>query len=62
MDEMRLAFRVFDIDGDGLINANELRQTMYHLGEDLTDADVTAMIKLVDRNNDGHVDYEGQKL
>jgi len=61
-DEMRAAFRVFDLDGDGLIDAEELRLTMSQLGETVTDADVDAMIRSVDRNNDGKVDYEGQSL
>lgn len=56
---MRTAFRVFDIDGNGLIDAEELRLTMQHLGEKLTDRDVEAMILAVDRNRDGKIDYEG---
>ena len=58
---MRTAFKVFDIDGDGLIDSDELRQTMFNLGETLTDRDVEAMIKAVDRNGDGKIDYEGMK-
>jgi len=61
-DDMRRAFRVFDIDGDGLIDADELCLTMYNLGETLTDDDVNAMIELVDRNDDGKVDYEGRYI
>jgi calmodulin len=57
-DEMQAAFRVFDIDGDGLIDSGELRLTMSHLGETLTDRDVEAMIHAVDRNMDGKIDYE----
>jgi calmodulin len=56
--EMRQAFRVFDIDGDGLIDADELRQTMENLGERLSDEDVRAMIREADKNGDGKVDYE----
>jgi len=57
--ELRQAFRVFDIDGDGLIDADELRQTMANLGETLSDHDVRAMIREADRNGDGKVDFEG---
>lgn len=57
--EIRQAFRVFDIDGDGLIDADELRQTMANLGETLSDADVRAMIKEADKNGDGKVDFDG---
>lgn len=58
-DEVRQAFRIFDIDGDGLIDAQELRLTMQNLGENLSDDDVRAMIKSADKNGDGKIDYEG---
>ncbi|ESO01021.1 hypothetical protein HELRODRAFT_148427, partial [Helobdella robusta] len=58
-DEMRSAFKIFDIDGNGLIDAQELKQTMQNLEEVLTDKDVEAMILAVDKNGDGKVDYEG---
>lgn len=57
--EMRQAFRVFDIDGNGLIDAQELRLTMKNLGENLSDEDVKAMIRAADKNGDGKIDYEG---
>ena len=57
--ELRQAFRVFDIDGDGLIDAEELRQTMANLGETLSDHDVHSMIREADRNGDGKVDFDG---
>ena len=59
-NEMRQAFRVFDIDGNGLIDAQELKMTMRNLGENLTDDDVRAMIRAADRNGDGQIDYEGK--
>lgn len=58
LEEMRQAFRVFDIDGNGVIDANELKVTMFNLGENLSDRDVKQMIKLADRNGDGKIDYE----
>jgi len=58
--ELQQAFRVFDIDGDGLIDAEELRQTMANLGETLSDHDVHAMIREADRNGDGKVDFDGE--
>ena len=58
-EEMRTAFKYFDIDGNGLIDASELKQTMRALDEMLSDRDVEAMILAVDKNGDGKVDYEG---
>lgn len=57
-DEMRQAFRVFDIDGNGFIDANELKITMFNLGENLSDKDLKQMLKLADKNKDGKIDYE----
>jgi len=59
-DEIRAAFHVFDIDGNGLIDSDELRLTMSRFGEHVTQSDVDVMIRAVDRNDDGKVDYEGQ--
>lgn len=57
-EEMRQAFRIFDIDGNGYIDAKELKITMCNLGEDLTDRDVKRMMKSADKNGDGRIDYE----
>jgi len=56
--EARQAFAVFDRDGDGLIDLNELRQTMRDLGEELSDADLQAMMIAADTNRDGKVDFQ----
>ena len=60
-EEMRKAFRVFDHDGNGLIDKEELRKTMKTLGEKLSKSDVKAMIKSADKNGDGLIDYEGKQ-
>jgi len=57
-DEIREAFRVFDKDGDGTISANELRQVMVNLGENLTEEEVEEMIKEADQDGDGQVNFE----
>ena len=57
-EETREAFRVFDKDGNGFISAEELRHVMTDLGEKLSDAEVDDMIKEVDIDGDGHVNYE----
>ncbi len=57
-DELVKAFNVFDRDGNGYIDAKELRLAMTRLGEKLTDAEVDDMIKDADKNGDGKVDYK----
>ncbi|RMZ88738.1 hypothetical protein DV736_g4030, partial [Chaetothyriales sp. CBS 134916] len=56
--ETRAAFAVFDKDGSGTISADELRQVMKSLGEDLTDAEIDEMIREADKDRDGTIDYE----
>jgi|SRR6218665_1865727 len=58
-EEMRQAFKVFDLDGNGYIDARELKMTMCNLGENLSDKDIKHMMKLADKNGDGRIDYEG---
>ena len=61
-DEMREAFKLFDRDGNGDISPAELKQVMNNLGERLTEAEVDLMIREVDANGDGQVNYEGKIL
>ncbi|KAK0737756.1 hypothetical protein B0T18DRAFT_233863 [Schizothecium vesticola] len=56
--ELVNAFRVFDKDNSGTISTEELRNVLRSLGENLTDAELDEMIKLADKNGDGHIDYQ----
>jgi len=56
--ETRAAFNVFDKDGSGTISADELRQVMKSLGENLTDEEIDEMIKEADKDQNGTIDYE----
>lgn len=55
-EELLNAFKVFDKDGSGTISSDELRNVLKSLGENLTDDEVEEMVKLADRNGDGHID------
>ena len=71
-EELKEAFRVFDIDGNGYITALELRweneqkcvkinifsHVMSNLGQRLSDCEVDEMIRRGDINNDGLINYE----
>ena len=50
---------MFDTDGDGFIDASELRHLLTNLGEKLSEVEVDEMIKEVDMDGDGKVDYKG---
>ena len=57
-DELIESFKVFDRDGDGFINAAELRTSMMNLGEKLMDAEVDEMINEADIDGDGVINYD----
>jgi len=56
-DEIRDAFRAFDMDGNGYITVAELRQVMAN--EELTDEQFDEMIQEADLDGDGLVNFEG---
>lgn len=58
-DALKEAFKMFDRDGNGYIDAEELRICMINLGEKLTRDEVEEMIKEVDIDFDGRMNYEG---
>jgi len=56
--DMKETFDEFDEDGNGLITHAELKRAIERIGdEDVADADVDAMIRSVDRNGDGQIDF-----
>ena len=52
--------QVFDKNGDGYVNANELRQVMKTLGEVMTDEEIDEMIKEADIDGDNRINYDGE--
>lgn len=58
LDDIKLAFAVFDRDGNGQITAAELKAGMKFLGTEMTDAEVEEAIKEADINGDGMINYE----
>merc|ERR1711971_854427 len=57
-DEIREAFQVFDGDGNGFINRQELACVMGNLGETLTQEEIQGMIDQADIDEDGCINYE----
>ena len=50
---------MFDLNGDGYVSPHELTQMMSAMGDNMTQEDLDAMIRLVDKNGDGAIEYNG---
>lgn len=63
LEQLIKAFKNFDRDNNGTINANELRHVLLNLGEKLTNEDVDEILKLAEAR-DGNIQYAtfAQKL
>jgi len=56
--EMRDAFEMFDTDNDGFIDADEFKTFMQTFGEQMSDEEVSEMMREADTNGDGKIDYQ----
>ncbi|NXH09192.1 CABP4 protein, partial [Bucco capensis] len=57
--ELKIAFREFDMNGDGEISSTEMREAIAALlGEQLKAQEVEEILQDVDLNGDGHVDFD----
>ena len=59
-EQVREAFHLIDRDGGGTISAVELKQVMKNLGDNLSAAEVDDMIREIDLDGDGEIDYQGE--
>lgn len=57
-DELKDAFNLYDLDGNGVISASELHSVMKKLGHKCTLSDCRKMISSVDKDGDGNVNFE----
>ncbi|KAI8065936.1 hypothetical protein BC940DRAFT_303235 [Gongronella butleri] len=56
--ELYETFKVFDVDGDGVINAEELKSMMHKLGDRIGIEEAQQLIADVDNDHDGVVDFD----
>jgi len=57
LDEFRDAFRQFDSDGGGSIDASELKELMISVGQSPSDEEVLEMVRIADADGSGSVDF-----
>ena len=55
--ELRCAFDLFDNDNDGKINPSELGRAIEKMGQKLTEEDLKEMIKEVDSDYNGSIEF-----
>eukprot|EP01083_Nonionella_stella_P255455 876788_1 len=56
--DLKEAFAMFDTDGNGTIEAKELREVMRQLGQNPSMREIQEMINSVDDNGDGIIDFD----
>merc|ERR1712012_547989 len=58
LDDVKVAFRVFDHNNDGTISKEELMEAMLNFGTRVTEEEFQTMFAEADRNNDGLIDFD----
>ena len=56
--DLKGAFDLFDIDGDGKISPGELHVVLKRLGRNKSMEECASMVGAVDADQDGHVSFE----
>merc|ERR1712018_1021706 len=57
-DDLKEAFEQLDVDGNGAVNKQELREAVMKFGETLTEKEADDIIGVVDNNGDAEIDYD----
>ncbi len=57
-DELRVAFRQFDQDGSGYIQADELETIMHKMGRRHDKSQIDAILRSLDTSGDGKISFD----
>lgn len=56
--ELKAAFKIFDVDGNGMIEIEDIKYALELIGEPITDEEVTQILVIADLDKDGSISYE----
>ena len=56
-DDVAIAFKVFDMKGDGLVTKAAFRHVLANLGEDIDGEDVDRIVDEADKDGDGKLNF-----
>ncbi|XP_022725733.1 probable calcium-binding protein CML25 [Durio zibethinus] len=62
LENLKDAFSVYDIDGNGSISAEELHEVLKSLGDECSIAECRKMISGIDKDGNGMIDFEEFKV
>ena len=57
MEDLKIAFRAFDTDGDGKISKDEFRICMLNFGERFGEEEISDMVRQADSDMDGSINF-----
>ena len=56
--ELKMLFRMFDVDSSGFITASEYKMCLIALGEEATEEEIDETMREADKNGDGKISFE----
>jgi len=57
LEEIKEAFKIFDMDNDGKITFKDFRNILNHFGENINDEEIDKIFKFIDADNNGLIDF-----
>jgi|TARA_B110000008_G_scaffold256490_1_gene273949 calmodulin len=57
-NQMKQAFALFDLDGNGFITNDELGTVLRKMGQEPTEEEIVQMINEIDEDGDGTIDFD----
>ena len=58
--KIREAFKLFDLNSDGMITKDELSKAISKIGSKVSDEEIDNLVKIIDRDGDQKINYDGK--